>query len=488
MVYLPGGGAEQDPGLWVSAMADASRAIMEKTGVPASAVEAVCVSSTFSSTVAVDENGEAIGPALTWMDGRAAPRVRKLMGGFPAVLGYGLANLLAWVPKTGGGPSLSGKDDAAHVLFWKFDRPEVYERAAYFLSSKDYLNLKLCGRVAATYDSMALFWVLDIRDIRNVRYDPGLMRRMGIEPKKLPPLVASTELLGNLLPSMAGAMGLSPKTKVAAGSPDHQSAAVGAGAVRDFDAHLYIGTSSWLQCPVPFKKTDALHSIASLPFSVPGKYYAANEQDMAGGAFAWLAGLLETGPAEAKGQGISFTALDGLAGGVPAGSGGLLFFPWLNGERTPVDDPALGGAFFNLSKTTTRAHLARAVLEGVAFNTRWLLHYMERFAGRRLEPISFVGGGARSAAWCRILADVLNRTVRQVEDPMEANARGAAFIAAAALGRIRFEDVPGLVRFDAEYSPGPENRRCYDALYETFLDFYRTNKKMFHRLNRPGQW
>ena len=167
----------------------------------------------------------------------------------------------------------------------------------------------------------------------------------------------------------------------------------------------------------------------------------------------------------------------------PAGSGRLIFTPWLNGERTPVDDETIRGGFFNLSQSATAGHLARAVMEGVAFNNRWSLTYVERFVGKKLDPLNFIGGGARSDLWCQIFADVLDRDIRRVSQPMMANARGAAFIAAVALGYIGFDDIPRLMEYDGLYHPRPGNREVYDTLYRQFLRLYRAHKKLCQTLN-----
>ena len=158
---LAGGGAEQDPDDWWNAVASTARQLITRAAVPPEQIDALCVSSTFSTTVAVDRNGNHLGNALTWMDARGAPYVQRVMRGFPSLLGYNVRKAWTWISKTAGAPSLSGKDDAAHVLFWKYGRPEVYATARVFLPSKDYLNLRLTGQCAASFDSMHLFWVTD---------------------------------------------------------------------------------------------------------------------------------------------------------------------------------------------------------------------------------------------------------------------------------------------------------------------------------------
>ena len=141
------------------------------------------------------------------------------------------------------------------------------------------------------------------------------------------------------------------------------------------------------------------------------------------------------------------------------------------------------GGWFNVGLDTTRAQLARATLEGVALNLRWMQRPVERFAKRRLDPLAFVGGGARSELWCQIMADVLRREVRQVADPVDANVRGAALLAGLALGELRVEDIPGRVSVAASYRPRPETRATYDALFEAFRGLYKSTRRLYRRLN-----
>ena len=182
----------------------------------------------------------------------------------------------------------------------------------------------------------------------------------------------------------------------------------------------------------------------------------------------------------------AYRAFDQMAAGAPPGSGGVIFTPWLYGERTPVEDHLLRGGFHNLSLSTTRDELVRAVFEGVALNTRWLLAAVERFTKRRLEPIRFIGGGARSAPWCQIFADVLGREIEQVADPVNAGARGAGMLAAVALGEFSFDEVPDRIPVAASYRPDPATAGLYAMLYGEFVGLYKRNHKAHARLNGPG--
>jgi xylulokinase len=402
-------------------------------------------------------------------------------------IGYNARKLRQWLRLTGGIPSRTGKDPVGQMLFLKHERPEVYEATAWFLEPMDYLNLRLTGRPVAAYDTIVGHWVTDNRDLRHVVYDEELVSWVGVDRAKLPELVPTNSVIGPLTEAAAAELGLGTHVQVVAGTGDTASAAIGAGSVRDFDAHLYIGTSSWLSCHVPFKRTDIFTNITSLPSGIPGRYWVATEQDTAGKCLTWLVDNVLY-PADALGAACAppdvFERLNELAASVAPGAGGVVFVPWLNGERTPVDNHHLRAGWFNASMTTTRAELVRAVFEGVALNTRWMNEAAEKFTKHRFEQITFVGGGARSALWSQILADVLDRPVRQVAEPVLANARGAAFAAAVALGYLRWSDLPEMVEVVETYTPDPAIRTLYDERFRVFVDLYKKNKGIYARLNR----
>jgi xylulokinase len=179
-----------------------------------------------------------------------------------------------------------------------------------------------------------------------------------------------------------------------------------------------------------------------------------------------------------------YTAMLALAEAVPAGSDGLIFAPWVNGERAPVDDRTVRGGFFNQSLGVTRGHLIRAVLEGVAYNSRWLLTYVEAFVKRRVAAVTAVGGGARSDLWCQIHADVLDRVVLQARDPELASARGVALQASVALGHLGWEEVADAVPIARAFEPDPARRGVYDTVFPEFLNLYRSTRRIYARLNR----
>jgi xylulokinase len=483
--YLADGGAEQDAEVWWQLILRAGQSVLARIPRAANCVIAVSLTAQWSSTVAVDEGGNPLRPAIIWLDSRGGPFVEELVHGFPSVQGYGAAKLWKWIRLTGGAPSHTGKDSLGHILYMKNRESGNYERTFKFFEPKDYLNFRLTGRMAATLDSIALHWVTDNRDPARIVYHPDLLKLAGIEREKLPDLVHATDILGPLRPEVAREWGLEPETPVIAGTPDFHSAALGSGAVLDYEPHLCIGTSSWFAGHVPFKKTDLGHNMASLPSPIPGRYILADEQECAGACLAYLRDQIFFPNDELTAEGAppnAYETFDRMAQRVPAGSGELIFTPWLYGERTPVEDRSVRSSFINQSLSTTRAHLVRAAMEGVAYNSRWLLGCVERFMGRKLRGLNMFGGGAKSQVWCQIFADVLGRTIRQIKDPLHTNARGAALLAVAALGRMRFADIPSRIPIERVFEPNPGHRQIYDELFREFLEIYRRNRPIYKRL------
>ncbi len=355
-----------------------------------------------------------------------------------------------------------------------------------FLEPVDYLNLRLTGLARASHDSITVHWVTDNRDIGAVAYDDALVDLAGLERSTLPELVPTGSVIGGLAPAPAAELGLCPGTPVVAGTGDLHSAAVGSGAVADFDAHLYIGTSSWISCHVPFKKTDALTNIASIPSGIPGRYLLADEHETGGACLTWLRdNLLFPGDALAAGGAPDgfFGTLNDMAASVPAGAHGVLFTPWLNGERSPVDDHTIRGGFHNISLSSTRADMVRAVFEGVALNSAWLLGAVEKFCKRRLDSLAFVGGGANSDLWSQMHADATGRTIRQIADPVLANVRGAGLLTLLALGHMTLADIPGTVEVKDTYAPHPEAAELYGGRLKEFVNLYEKTKAIHKRLN-----
>lgn len=476
--YTPDGGAVQDPKEWWQGLCEGVHEVLAGRAARADDLAGVGITGQWGSTVPVDAAGEPVGDCLLWADTRGGPFAARALGGRLSLFGYSPSNLVRWIQLTGGAPSPNGADPLGHELYLRACRPDVYERTATLLEPLDYLGLRFTGRRAATPASMILSWLTDNRAGGRPDYVPELVRRSRRDPARLPELLPTGSVLGPMLPDVAEQLGLPSGRLVVCGVPDLHTAYLGSGAVAPYRAHLTISTSAWIACEVPFKRTDVLHQVASVPGLRPGEYLVANNHETAGVSLEWLRDSVFGGAA-------TYGELCDLAAAAPAGSGGVIFTPWLKGERTPVEDRTLRAAFLNVSMTTDRGHLVRAVLEGVAHNARWLLDAVEAFVRRPLPALRILGGGAQSDLWCQVHADVLNRRIERVDHPVQANLRGAALFAALSLGRISLAEAGGLVPVTDVFEPDPDARALHDAVYHEYKALYGRLHGFYARLNRP---
>ena len=243
LILLPDGGAEQSPADWWEAITKAVKRLLGRNLALSQDVVAIAITGQWSGTVPVDEGGNALTNSIIWMDSRGAPFIKQIVDGALKTEGYALGKLVRWIQLTGGIPAHAGKDSVAHILYLKHNQPDVYRRTYKFLEPIDYIGLRLTGQFAASFPSITLHWMTDNRKIEDITYDDKLINVSSIERAKLPDLKPANSILGFLLPEIAKEWGLQENVQVVMGSPDIHSAAVGSGAVQDFEPHLYIGTS-----------------------------------------------------------------------------------------------------------------------------------------------------------------------------------------------------------------------------------------------------
>ena len=477
--YSDDGGATQDAALWWELIRSSIGDLFGQDPSWPTAVRAVAVTGQWASTVPVDERGVPTGPCLTWQDRRGGRYVRARIGG--PVAGYRPQALATWIRHAAGVPSLAGADPIGHLLYLERAAPEQLARTRWCLEPVDYLTMCFTGEASASHASMQGAWLTDARALGSYRYDQVLLDLSGLSDERLAPLHPIGSIVGTVRPTVADDLGLSRDVVVITGLPDLQSAALGAGATTPLAAHLALSTTSWISCPVAKKKTDALHSIATVPGLTNDSYLVADNQETGARALEWLRTVVGAG-----GPPMSFDALCDLAARAPLGSGGVAFMPWLAGERSPVDDHGARGSFTNLSVTTDAAEVVRSVLEGVAYNTRWLLQAVERFTGHRLAPLRMVGGGAQSDVWCQIYADVLDRPVEQLPDPRFAQLRGMALMAGVALGEHRLDEVDRLVPTGRRFDPVPDHVDRYRQRAEELPLLYRALRRHRRKLARQA--
>ncbi len=444
--FGPDGAATQDAREWWELVRAAARALVAASPRP---VVAVAVTGQYASTVPVDRSGQPVGDCLTWLDTRGGRHTRGAIGG-PA-LGYSARAVASFVRRSGGAPSLSGADPVGQILHLAHEEPEILERTHWLLEPVDYLTMCFTGVATATHASRLAMWVTDNRHLDRFSYDERLLARLGIDGSRLPPLVPLGSVVGPVRDEVADEIGLRRDAPVVTGVPDLHAAALGAGAVELYQGHIALSTTSWITCPVPTKRTDVLHSIAAVPGLSNDSYLLADNQETGARALEWLRVLLASGGTPAP-----YEELTAMAATSPAGARGVAFTPWLAGERSPVDDRRVRGGFSGLSLTTQTSDLVRAVLEGVAANSAWLLGYVERFTKRPLSTVRLLGGGAQSDLWCQIYADTLDREVEQVPDPMLAQLRGVALLARSPLEGVALGELARRLPSGRTFAPGPQ--------------------------------
>ena len=483
---LPEGGGEQDPVEWWNAAKETSRQVVRDSGVSPEDILAIGCDSQWSVVVPVDENAEPLMRAVHWMDTRGGKYNCQITAGFPSIQGYGLFKLLKWIKFTGLVPTHSGVDSLGHVLFIKHERPEIYARTYKFLEPMDYLTARLTGKITATQKTMVPFVVVDNRRWGSRQYSSELLNLAGLDQEKFPELISNDGIIGSISSAMAEELGLSPSTPVVAGIGDTNASAIGSGAVMDFEAIIYIGTTLYMTCHVPFKKTDLGSFMTSLPSPFDSRYYLLGEQGTGGKCVEFFLKNIvypedefNTGPKPDD----AYARFNSLASTAPAGSDGVIFLPWLNGTVVPSENPHVRGGFINLSVATSRSDMTRAIMEGLAYNNRWTREAAEKFIGRRIESFRFSGGGAMSDVWSQIHADVLGVPIQQMDDPGNTTVRGAALLALITLGHRSIDEIPELIPVKRVFEPDDSNRGIYDRMYTQYRELFKKNKKIFKELN-----
>ena len=469
--------AEQDPEALWDAVAGAVGEVTGAAPGAAASVDAVLCASQYSSTVPVGEQGNPTANLKLYLDHRGTDHCFAIMERHPESLELFIDH--HGIPPVGGGLSLS------HLLHFQLDRPDVHAATSAYLEPMDFVNLRLTGRVAATQCTMLTVQVCDNRSIGGVEYDPDLVRLAGLDADRLPPLVPIDAALGTPLPEIAERLGIPPDATVYAGVNDSQAGAIATGAYQRGRGGAMIGTTSVLLETMPRKDTDLDHEIASIPGPLGDRYVVFAENGLGGKALEHvLANLVYASDELADHVAADhFEALDDALRAVPAGSGGVLFLPWLAGTLAPRADTLMRGAFLNLSLETRRTHLVRAVVEGICHNFAWLAPFVEDFSGERIDEVIFGGGAAHSPVWAQILADVVDRPVRTLEAPSLAGARAAALLAHQRHGTLAEDNLAGLVVTDGEFEPDEANRAVHAATHEQFVAAFDALRPISRALN-----
>jgi xylulokinase len=485
LFFLPDGGAEHDPAEWWSSITSCVKKVMQTSGVSPKAVIAVAVTSMWSVTLPVDEHGHPLMNVMSWMDLRGAPHNHELVKGFPNYQGYKLSTLLKYLDKHGFPPSPT--DALGHMLFIKHERPEVYQCTYKFFEPADYINMLLTGKFAATQNTALPMLVVDNRRLDQRDYDPWLVKMSTIDREKLPDLYPIDGILGNLTPAAAAELGLNPETVVVCAVNDNSTSAVGAGSIGNAEPAACMGNSGHMAFHLPFKKGDMNHTICTIPSGIKDSYLfwadLGNNGKVLETSLKNLFGsqdTINTGTITAE----VFAHADQAALQAPPGSGGVIFLPWFNGILSPGEDVPSRGGFLNITHSTSRSHLMRAVYEGLSMNWRWLRGPAEKLSGRTFKYWRLTGGGALSDVWAQIMADVVGIPMHRQANPRLHNVLGMGLLAFNRLGLVKLEDIPGMVKFDRIFEPDENTRALYDERFTLFLEAKDRLRPFYHKLNK----
>ncbi len=463
--------AEQDPSDWWRAARESTRELLTASGVARGEVAVVGFSGMMMGALPVDDEGVPLRSAIIWADQRATAESELLADrcGFERIY-----------RRTGHRPSASYS--AAKILWIRRHQAEVYERAHQFLQAKDYVAYKMSGVFATDYSDAS---GTNLFDLSERKWAVDIMEGVGLDPAKLPPTHPSSAVIGEVTGEAAAQTGLLAGTPVVIGGGDGACATVGAGSVHPGEAYNYIGSSSWIAVTAEEPLYDPQMRTFTFAHLDPALYFPTGTMQSAGGSFDWLERLLR-GPdsVEGCGEGESqlYEQLSAAAGAVEPGAGGLLFLPYLIGERSPHWNPQARGAFVGLTMSHGRAEIARAVLEGVAFNLRVILDaFLEQ--GAQIEEMRLIGGGARSAVWRQILADVYELPIVRPTLLAEATSLGAAIAAGVGVGLFTdFAVGHELVQVEKAEQPDPDRSQRYIALCDRFQETYAALEPIFEKI------
>lgn len=492
------GGAEQDTDEWWDAMCRTTKTVFDKTpNVTKEQVEGISFCSAMQGLVLVDKEGNCIRRPMTYMDQRAREELKKGIAHGFKIAGAEVTKLLKYLRYTGA-VSSSVKDPIWKYKWVEAHEPENFKKIYKWLDIKEYLILRASGEFVMTQDSAFATLLYDTRKGHEGWCKP-ICDMVGVNVDHMPEIKKSTEKVGEVTEKAAHELGLALGTAVYGGGGDSSLIGVGAGAVEIGDTHIYSGTSGWVGTVVPEQLVDAGAMMAAIVGVNPKSYNYFGELETSNKCVGWVKDhlaldeigvfLKKYGNAADSLEQVEFNMYDYLEeviDSIPAGSNGVIFTPWLHGNRCPFEDPNSAGMFFNIRLETGKTELIRSVVEGICFHMRWMLERQEQKISKyqTTKSVRFCGGGALGETTCQILADILQRDVVVVESPQNIGAVGAAACIAVGMGIIpKMEDVKKLISIKKTYHPNLAHKNVYDKNFKVFQNLYKANKENFAILN-----
>ncbi len=453
--------SEQDPLEWWTAVTAAIRSAIEKAGIQPERIGAVGLTGQMHGLVLLDEAGNILRPAILWNDQRTQAQCDEI---------HQLVGRERFIQITGN-VALTGFT-APKILWVRENETEVYRKARHILLPKDYIRYKLTDAYAMDKADSAGTVLFDLKS-RN--WSAEVLSRLGIDPAWMPPTYEGPEITGYITAAAAALTGLKAGTPVMAGGGDQAAQAVGVGAVEPGIVGLTVGTSGVIFATTPSALIEPEGRLHAFCHAVPGMWHFMGVMLSAAGSLQWYRDSLAPG--------MAFDDLLKEAEAVPAGSEGLQFLPYLSGERTPHPDPLARGAFIGLTLRHGRAHLTRAVLEGVAYGLKDSFTLIRNAGLEGINRVYASGGGTKGALWRQILASVMDAELVTV-NTTEGAAYGAALL--AGVGSGVWADVSAAckqcVKITGSTQPDPEQVEKYVQEYAVYRDLYPLLKSTFPRL------
>jgi len=456
------GWAEQSPYDWWEAALKVIRETVSDNPIDSTRIKGISLSGQMHSSVFLDEKMEVIRPAILWSDTRTAEQCSKIY----AKAG-GLAQLIGYVSN----PALEGFT-APKILWLKENEPENYQKVKYVLLPKDYIRYRLTGELFTEVSDAAgtlLFEVI------KKRWSTGLLKKLQIDPDLLPPVLNSFDLAGRITKKIAEQTGLTPGTPVVAGGADNACGAVGSGIIQEGRVMVSIGSSGVVLAQTDNPQADQKGRIHLFNHACPESWYMMGVTLSAGMSYEWLQKKLFN-------NSLNYTKLNQLAEEIDPGSEGLIFLPYLYGERTPHADANARGVYFGISGKHDQRHFVRSVLEGVTFALKDSLELIKD-KGVKIKEIRAIGGGAKSRIWQQILADILGEEINLL-NVEEGPAFGAALIAGVGVGIYGSfaEAVNRIIKVEKTIIPGTQNSERYNHYYQLYKKLYYSLKEDFKEL------
>ncbi len=471
------GWAEQAPDDWWTALVRAVAQLSKEVPDLRDRCAGIVCCAQMCGLVCTDGDGVPLRPCLIWLDKRSSDLIRDYVSGLPTAFGYNVVKLARWLSISNGAPAMSGVDAPGKILWLQKHEPDVWKRTERILDVGDWIVLRATGNAVTSPDRANVSWMADTRPGR-LGWAEAFTRPLGVAHSCLPKITEGSEVAGELTEAAAGELGLVAGLPVFTGCGDVNAAALGSGALGSGELHIYAGTSSWIGGFYETRRLNPIHKFATITSAAENRPLLISTQESCGSCLEWVAGLVDPTLNEAELEDIMESALTADIDLPP------MFLPWLAGERSPVDDNRLRGAFIGLSLNDGRDSTVRAVLEGVALNLRWAFDAVKRQRGtRRDAPVHLVGGLAGHAGFCQLLSNCLNQDIAVVEAPNYAGVRGVSRLAATGLGWV---DNPWQAddRKMIEVSPEPDRVLYFNERMDEFKHAYRRISPWMRRSSR----